>query len=227
MKNFIKGIIYGIFSITPGLSGGLLAIKLGDYNRIINIISNKEYKKNNILYLFKIIIGFIVGTIIFSNIIHYFYIRFTYLFEVIIILLSIYLLISFIVKIKLSFLRINIIFIISLIIYFILININFTLININLLFLFFISGVIFSFSKIIPGLSGTTILINIGFYKYLLKFFSNPFTMFSNITLWFIFWLTFIISSLFIIKYICTKNDLLNYIAIIIMVINIFILINN
>ena len=36
--NIIKGVIYGVFSIIPGLSGGVVASYFGDYQKVINII---------------------------------------------------------------------------------------------------------------------------------------------------------------------------------------------
>lgn len=224
MKNFIKGLVYGISSICPGLSGGMIAIKLGDYNRIISIFYNKNFTINNITYLIKLCIGFLTGTIIFSNIINYLYSNYQAIFSYIVLLISLYLLFSFIIYLKIKTENIILITFISIIV-FIVIN------NISLPFLlnntskFLISGFIFSFSKIIPGISGTSILINIGFYGYLINFFSNPFVVFSNFYMWVVFWFSFIFSTILIIKFIYNKKSFLNYIVIIVMIINILMMI--
>ena len=53
-----KGIIIGIGFILPGLSGGVLAVILGVYDRIIKFLSNlrKDFIKN-LIYFIPIIIG--------------------------------------------------------------------------------------------------------------------------------------------------------------------------
>ena len=62
-----KGIIIGIGFILPGLSGGVLAVILGVYDRIIKFLSNlrKDFIKN-LNYFLPIIIGGAIGIIIFS-----------------------------------------------------------------------------------------------------------------------------------------------------------------
>ena len=70
MKNFIKGIFVGIFNIIPGLSGSALLILLNLYDKCIEAISNLIKKpKENILFLFPIGLGIILGTYLFSKII--------------------------------------------------------------------------------------------------------------------------------------------------------------
>lgn len=70
MINFIKGIFVGIFNIIPGLSGSALLIILNLYEKCINSISNIFKKpKENILFLFPIGLGIILGTFLFSKII--------------------------------------------------------------------------------------------------------------------------------------------------------------
>lgn len=70
MDLILKGIIIGIGKIAPGISGSVLAITLGIYEKIIDAISNlKKDIINNSKYLFKIGIGIIISIIIFSKII--------------------------------------------------------------------------------------------------------------------------------------------------------------
>ena len=86
MINFLKGIIVGIGGIAPGLSGSVLLVIFGLYQKTINAIGTlfKDFKKN-FLFLFPLVMGFGVGILIFSKIIDFFlgnyemYTRFTFL----------------------------------------------------------------------------------------------------------------------------------------------------
>ena len=86
MRNFLKGIIVGIGGIAPGLSGSVLLVIFGLYQKTVNAIGTlfKDFKKN-MLFLIPLFLGFGVGVIIFSKIVDYFlnnfemYTRFTFL----------------------------------------------------------------------------------------------------------------------------------------------------
>lgn len=58
IKNVLKGIIIGLASIIPGVSGGTLAVSMGIYDRIIHCINHlfRDFKKN-VLFLLPIAIG--------------------------------------------------------------------------------------------------------------------------------------------------------------------------
>ena len=72
MRNFLKGIIVGIGGIAPGLSGSVLLVILGLYQKAINAIGTlfKDFK-NNVKFLFPLVLGFGVGVIIFSKIVDF------------------------------------------------------------------------------------------------------------------------------------------------------------
>ncbi len=72
MYNFLKGIIVGIGGIAPGLSGSVLLVILGLYQKTINAIGTifKDFKKN-VAFLFPLFLGFGVGVIIFSKIVDF------------------------------------------------------------------------------------------------------------------------------------------------------------
>lgn len=72
MKNFFKGIIVGIGGIAPGLSGSVLLVILGLYQKTITAIGTlfKNFKQN-IIFLFPLFLGFGVGVIIFSKIVDF------------------------------------------------------------------------------------------------------------------------------------------------------------
>ncbi|MFZ6036771.1 MAG: DUF368 domain-containing protein [Bacteroidota bacterium] len=63
----IKGVIVGIGFILPGLSGGVLAVILGIYDRLIRFLSDlKKHFIENVLYFIPVIIGGAIGIVLFS-----------------------------------------------------------------------------------------------------------------------------------------------------------------
>lgn len=71
-KNLLNGILLGASNIIPGVSGGTTAVMLGIYEKLIDSIEglSKNFKEN-ILYLFQIGIGMLIGIIGFSGVISY------------------------------------------------------------------------------------------------------------------------------------------------------------
>lgn len=63
----IKGMFVGIANIIPGVSGGTMAITFGIYDKIISSITNlfKDFKKS-IKTLFPIAIGIVIGIVAFA-----------------------------------------------------------------------------------------------------------------------------------------------------------------
>ncbi len=72
MRNFLKGIIVGIGGIAPGLSGSVLLVILGLYQKTISAIGTlfKNFKKN-VTFLVPLFLGFGVGVILFSKIVDF------------------------------------------------------------------------------------------------------------------------------------------------------------
>lgn len=72
MFNFLKGILVGIGGIAPGLSGSVLLVILGLYQKTITAISTifKDFKKN-LQYLIPLFAGMGVGIIIFSKLVDF------------------------------------------------------------------------------------------------------------------------------------------------------------
>jgi putative membrane protein len=72
MLNFLKGIVVGIGGISPGLSGSVLLVIFGLYQKTVDAIGNifKNFKKN-LLFLVPLFAGFGVGVIIFSKIVDF------------------------------------------------------------------------------------------------------------------------------------------------------------
>lgn len=73
MLNFLKGIVVGMGGIAPGLSGSVLLVIFGLYQKTVDAIGSifKSFKKN-FLFLFPLFLGFGVGIILFSKVIDFF-----------------------------------------------------------------------------------------------------------------------------------------------------------
>ncbi len=67
-----KGILIGIGAVVPGISSGVLCVIFGIYEKLIDSVLGifKDFKKN-ILFLLPIILGTIIGFLLFGNILNY------------------------------------------------------------------------------------------------------------------------------------------------------------
>lgn len=77
MLNFLKGIVVGMGGIAPGLSGSVLLVIFGLYQKAINAVSSifKEFKKS-IMFLLPLVAGFGVGVLLFSKIVDFLLVNF-------------------------------------------------------------------------------------------------------------------------------------------------------
>lgn len=190
IKLFFKGFIIGIANIIPGVSGGTLAISLGIYEKLIKILSNlfQDFKEN-LKFLIPIILGAVSSLLILSKLINYCLNK----FEIQTILFFIGLIIGGIPLItrKAKVKKIKIRYIISFLVPFIFIisliflnngfsNVDLNKINaLDALMLFFV-GVIAAATMIIPGISGSFVLMLLGYYKPIIKIISDL-TNFSHL----------------------------------------------
>ncbi len=73
MQNFFKGIAIGLGGVAPGLSGSVLLVIFGLYQKTIRAISNifKNFKKN-FLFLLPLGVGMVIGVVLFSKLISWF-----------------------------------------------------------------------------------------------------------------------------------------------------------
>ncbi|MDK6520717.1 DUF368 domain-containing protein [Aerococcus urinae] len=63
----VKGAFVGIGGILPGLSGGVLAVIFGIYDKLLNFLGNITHKFwQNVRYFIPVGIGFVIGIILFS-----------------------------------------------------------------------------------------------------------------------------------------------------------------
>lgn len=72
LSDFLKGILIGVGNIAPGVSGGALAMIFGMYEKMIHAVSHffKDIKKNTI-YLVPIGLGAVIGIVAFSNVLSF------------------------------------------------------------------------------------------------------------------------------------------------------------
>jgi len=178
MKLFIKGFIIGVAKIIPGVSGAMLAISMGIYEKALDAIGNfRGNSKKNISFLIPIGIGVVLAIILTSNVVDYFLTN-HYLPTM---LLFIGLIIGGLPELfkkidKKNIKKSNIIiFIISLSFVFLLSLVGeqniFTNSNSIIIgyFLFLLIGLIDAITMVIPGISGTAVMMLLGCYHLLIK----------------------------------------------------------
>lgn len=173
---FIKGFIIGIAKILPGISGSALAISLGCYNKIIQIIS-KFYNLNKDDFIFCIIFGTGFLSSIFFCCKLVIYLLNNYYFTIILLFVSI--LIGDIiytfksVKPKVRKISSILTLLILIILYIFLDSCKFSYkLKINK-FNLIIIGIIEALSMMIPGISGSAILLMLGVYNIIILSFTT------------------------------------------------------
>lgn len=185
----IKGFFMGIANIIPGVSGGTLAITMGIYENLINAISHFFSKfKNNIKFLFPILIGAAIAIVVGSKIIGYSLKNFTLptiMFFTGLILGGLPMLYK---KVKNKFNLFNILifsFTFMLIIGITLLKtgseVSFASMSMFDYIKLFLVGMVASATMIIPGISGSFMLMVMGYYEPIINTINN-FMTFENIT---------------------------------------------
>lgn len=184
---FLIGILIGTAMIIPGVSGAVIAVIFGVYDKLIASLTNlfKDFKKN-MLFLSVLGSGILVGAVWFSNIMMFLYEKCevaTKLSFIGLILGGVPFLIGEVRKNKEEKINIKILFItllFSLTLWYFsknLINLTINFNNsskvINFLLLF-LAGFIYSVGKVIPGISSSFLLIIIGMYEFVLSVMANP-----------------------------------------------------
>ena len=181
MKTFIlllKGFIIGLAKIIPGVSGAVLAISMGLYDKALNALTEfTTNTKENIKFLTPILIGIIIAMIIGANIVNYFlkkYYLITMLFFIGLITGSIKTIYNKTNKNKRSIIIAISSFIIIVILS--ISNVNNVYIKTNTIIdniMYFISGIMDAIGTVIPGLSSTALLMILGTYNIIIETISN------------------------------------------------------
>ena len=186
---FFKGFFIGIANIIPGVSGGTMAVSFGIYEKLITIASNIFHNfKQNLKFIIPILFGAVVAIFVLSGLISTCLDKYpvaTPLFFVGLILGGFPLIYKKIGK-KISKLSNMISFlfvIIALFIFSIVLKNNHEVSFISLEFmdyiLLIIVGIIASITMIVPGISGSFVLMMLGYYQPILDTISS-FLHFEN-----------------------------------------------
>ena len=185
MKNVIlaiKGFFIGLANIIPGVSGGTLALTLGIYEKLIGCISHFfKNLKENIKFILPIGIGAVIAILSLSHLISFCldnYVLPTILFFIGAILGGLPMLIKKVNGHKITISNIIIFLITSGIIILLLFlnsetEVSFQNMNIIDYLLLFVVGVVASATMVIPGVSGSAVLMTIGYYKPILNIVKN------------------------------------------------------
>lgn len=186
---FIKGFILGVANVIPGVSGGTLAVSLGLYERILECVTTLFKKfKENLTFIMPIALGIGVAILSTSKLVTYALTNFkaqTIFLFVGLIFGGISLIMKK-VKGQKSFFNICvlcIVFIFVLGLNFVktdLFSISFTNMKIVDYILLALAGFIASSAMVIPGISGSFVLMVFGYYEKIMATISHL-TAFKNI----------------------------------------------
>ncbi len=186
-----KGFVIGIANIIPGVSGGTLAITLGIYERLIKAISHFFTNlKENIKFLVPIAVGAVLSLLILSNVIGYSLDHYpipTTLLFVGLIFGGVPLLYRHVKTEKKSGSNLLIFFItFAIVTIFAFLkegNFSVDLSNLNLFgyILLFIVGMVAAATMVIPGISGSFMLMLLGYYQPIINTIRNL-TRFDDLT---------------------------------------------
>ena len=185
---FFKGVFMGIADAMPGISGGTIALLVGIYEELVNTISrlnlhiisefkirdfNSFWKKINGNFLITLILGISISLISFVKVsvsLLENYPLFVWSFFLGLIFATIYVIFKLINKWYLT----NFIILFFCIFFSVYIS-SFTVDvtnEISLLYIF-MSGIIASSAMILPGISGSLVLVILGVYTYMIKSLDN------------------------------------------------------
>ena len=186
-KIFMKGIFMGIADAIPGVSGGTIALLLGIYEELITTISNIKislfkiltkdglsvfWKKGNLGFLFPLLIGIIASLIVFVNIAQYFLDSFPLLvwsFFTGLIIATSYVIFKKIENFKLKEFILVIIASMSIILFSkISNNEGLSSTDFSIIYIF-VCGLLASSAMILPGISGSLVLVILGVYEYMIE----------------------------------------------------------
>ncbi len=171
----LKGMIVGLANVIPGVSGGTLMITLGIYEKIINIISHffKNFKEN-LKFVIPFGIGLVLAVLLFSKLIGFSLDKFpfaTTLFFLGLILGGLPMLWKK-VKIKKKNISNWLVFALTfgLVTIFAFLSsgnhvVSFTNLGVGGYLMLFLVGIIAASTMIIPGISGSFVLMLLGYYK--------------------------------------------------------------
>ena len=175
--NLLKGIVIGIGKIIPGVSGAVIAISLGVYEKGLEAIT--KINKENIKFLINIGSGIVISIILFSKLILYF--MNNYHLPTMLLFIGLIIGGTFELKKNIKFDRkIDIVILLISIILMYLISIlknpqnNVMLqMNVHTYIKLIFAGILDAFATVFPGISGTALLMLYGCYNTIMMALSN------------------------------------------------------
>ncbi len=179
LKEILRGIFIGIANVIPGVSGGTIALSMGIYEKIIHAVNNlKTDFKGSVKTLLPYVLGAGIGIVVLAFVIEYMLTNFQIptLFAFIGLILgglpSIYARVKnekFKVTHVISFILLALVIIIPTMISDeienSIVDIEFSFVSIILMLAL---GVIAAISMVVPGVSGSMILMMLGYYETIL-----------------------------------------------------------
>lgn len=199
IKNIISGCLVGIANIIPGVSGGTIIVLTGLFDRTMESISNLvnlkikfKDKLKDIFFLLQVGIGILIGLVCFAKVLEYLFVHYeiqTLLWFVGLIIFSI----PVVKKSEIPNSKINYFYLILGILLILIINIfgtgstenivpldDLLAKNINLIYILTLVGIGFigGATMIFPGVSGSMVLLILGYYHLFKGYVANA-TMFS------------------------------------------------
>ena len=206
-----KGFIIGVAKIIPGVSGAIIAISFGVYERLVKIMSRPlQIKLDDLKFLVSLLIGAALGIGVLCKGVKWcleaYYLP-TMLLFIGLIAGGIPEITNEITKNKIN-VKIVFVFIVSFTVLYFLVNLNGgENITAGKNFIYFLIGVIESLTTIIPGVSGTAIFMALGWYETLLSIFESITNFNIDVTTLLLFFSGFIISTILISKLITWLFD--------------------
>ncbi len=226
----IKGFILGIANIIPGVSGGTLAITLGIYEELINTISHFFGNiKKNINFIIPIGIGAILSILTMSKLLNYTLENYplpTTLFFMGLIVGGIPLIAKKVIYEKRKITYVGSFMLTFLLVIFLtfakngLSAVNLNTLNFGMFLILFIVGIIAAATMVVPGISGSFVLMLIGFYEPILDTISsmtNMSLLAHNISILLPFGIGVVIGIILVaklIEYLLKKYEIITYYAI-------------
>lgn len=179
IKNIVKGMLIGIANIIPGVSGGTMAVSMGIYDKLIHALTHlhKEFK-NSVKLILPILIGAGLAIVGLSFVIEYLFANYPLETNFLFIGLIVGGLPAILKKVKGK--KASVGNIIALILFFALVvgfaamgeqegtAADLTLNAVSILKLFGV-GIIASATMVIPGVSGSMILLLMGYYNPIIE----------------------------------------------------------
>lgn len=191
IKIFLRGFLMGMCDIMPGISGGTIALITGIYDKLIKSISNikffflkplikgdiAEFKKQlfeeiDFEFFIPLGLGVAVAVLVMASLINFLlkgYAGFTYSFFGGLILASIYILYKQLDAFNIKAISVSVIFAI---LAYIFVGLN-PMQAAHSLPIIFISGFIAICAMLLPGVSGSSLLLLLGQYEYMINAIHN------------------------------------------------------